>query len=271
MNKLVDATGVEHVPLTTPARIACLVPSITELLFALDLDEQIIARTHFCIHPVDRMKHVTSVGGTKKINHDKLRVLSPTHVILNIDENTKEMAEQLAEYVPHLIVTHPLAPQDNLALYQLLGGIFNRQAQAQRLCKQFTVNLDTLQSKIETSPKDVLYLIWRDPWMTISPDTYISRTLALLGWRTIPMQSSATTRYPAINIDEQLLNTIDLVLFSSEPYSFTQEDIRQFAHDYAIAEDKLTLIDGEMTSWYGSRAIQGLTYLAEFTKKKALL
>ena len=267
MNKLVDAAGVEHTPLTTPARIACLVPSITELLFALDLHDQVVARTHFCIHPSAQIKHVTSVGGTKKINHDKLRELAPTHVILNIDENTKEMAEQLAEYVPHLVVTHPLKPQDNLALYQLLGNIFNRQPQASTLCEQFSTALDDLTT-IQHASKRVLYLIWRDPWMTISRDTYISQTLALLEWETIPRQSTA--RYPTIVINDQLLSTIDLILFSSEPYNFTNKDVQQFTHDYTIAKDKLALINGEMTSWYGSRAIQGLAYLAEFAQKKTL-
>ena len=267
MHNLTDAAGILHQPVTAPARIACLVPSISELLFALELHEQLIARTHFCIHPADQIAQIPSVGGTKKINHAKLKELAPTHVILNIDENTKEMAEKLAEYVPHLIVTHPLAPHDNLELYQLLGSIFNRQTQAHALCEQFTAALEALKP-LQAPPKNVLYLIWRNPWMTISRDTYISRTLALLGWQTIPEKSAA--RYPTVEFNEQLLSTIDLVLFSSEPYSFTHEDMQQFAHDYAIAEDRLALIDGEMTSWYGSRAIQGMYYLAEFAQKKTL-
>ncbi len=94
---LTDAIGIQHSLVTEPARIVSLVPSITELLFALGLGEQVVGRTHYCIHPAAAVAALPSVGGTKKIRHSRLRALQPTHVILNMDENPKALAEQLAE------------------------------------------------------------------------------------------------------------------------------------------------------------------------------
>ncbi|HXH03015.1 MAG TPA: helical backbone metal receptor, partial [Candidatus Competibacteraceae bacterium] len=144
---LIDAVGVCHRPASGAVRIACLVPSITELLFALGLGTQLVARTRFCIHPAAAVAAVPSVGGTKKIKHRLLRELTPSHVILNIDENPRTMAEELASYVPHLIVTHPQAPQDNLHLYRLLGGIFQRQAAAEALARRFAAALAALRAR----------------------------------------------------------------------------------------------------------------------------
>lgn len=244
-------------------RIACLVPSITELLFDLGLADQVIARTHYCVHPAGRVERVPSVGGTKKIKHRLLKALQPTHVILNIDENTQVMAEQLAGYVPHLIVTHPLAPEDNVSLYRLLGNTFGREAAAEALCVRFQQRLTELRAAMHDHPRQrVLYLIWRDPWMTVARDTYISRTLALVHWDTLP--EVAEQRYPVVAVTPELLQAVDQVLFSTEPYRFRPEHLAEFTRDYGCPPDKLRLIDGEMTSWYGSRAVEGLDYLRRF-------
>ena len=66
------------------------------------------------------------MGGTKDVKVDRIRELAPTHLVVNIDENRKETVEELARFVPSVVVTHPLAPEDNLGLYRLLGGIFDR-------------------------------------------------------------------------------------------------------------------------------------------------
>ena len=257
-----DAAGTGHVPAGSDARIVSLVPSITELVCDLGLAARLVGRTGFCIHPWETIRTIAKIGGTKDVRLDRIRALEPTHAILNIDENTRETAEALASFVPNLIVTHPQGPRENPELYRLLGGIFGREAEAERLCDQLEEALSGVERQV-WSRRDVLYLIWRDPWMTVSPDTYIARTLGLVGWRTHPHHPA--DRYPVVEL-EQLAGRVDLVLLSSEPYHFR-------AHHLAEAETALpgvevALIDGEMTSWYGSRAIPGLRYLAEYAAER---
>lgn len=260
---LVDAVGVYHIPVTAPARIVCLVPSITELLFELGLGEHVVGRTRYCIYPVGQIQAVPSVGGTKKIKHEVLKALNATHVIVNIDENPKTMVEQIATYVPHVIVTHPLEPLDNLSLYRLLGAIFAREAEAEGLCQRFARSLAALRAETRHWPRrKVLYFIWRKPWMTVARDTYISHTLRLVGWETVP--ATATQRYPVVEINLALLAEADIILFSTEPYHFQPNDLEDFTRTYDCTSDKLLLVDGEMTSWYGSRAILGFDYLRRF-------
>lgn len=267
MNMLTDALGLDHAPATTPARIVSLVPSITELLFALGLAEYIVGRTHYCIHPQPAVVTIPSVGGTKKIKYARLQALQPTHVIVNIDENPRELAERLIKDGLEVIVTDPLAPEDNLALYRLLGGIFHREAAAEQLAANFAQALAELRR--ESWPRrQVLYLIWRKPWMGVSRETYIARMLELVGWETLP--ATATTRYPVLELDTTLLDAADEVLFSSEPYRFQPADLEEFARDYGCPMEKLRLIDGEMTSWYGSRARAGLIYLGRFARDRRL-
>ncbi len=256
--KLIDALGHEHHPVALHAtpRIVSLVPSLTELLCDLGLAHCIVGRTGFCIHPQEVVAAIPKVGGTKDVNLDKIRRLAPTHLLVNIDENEKPAVEALAQFVPHVIVTHPMAPRDNLALYRWLGAIFRAEQQAQRLCDAFEREYAALAATPKGRPQTMLYCIWKDPWMTVSRDTYIANMMAEIGWQC--WQAPDATRYPRFAWSDALVDAIDGVLLSSEPYRFTE------AHADALEKQigkPVLLLDGEMMSWYGSRAIGGLRYL----------
>ena len=251
----IDALGTAHAPAPN-ARIVSLVPSITELLIDLGLSAQLVGRTGFCIHPADVVRTIPKVGGTKDVNIDKIRKLAPTHVVLNIDENEKPTADLLAEFVPNIVVTHPLVPLDNVALARLMGGIFGVGAAAEAWCAQFEQACAELRVQPASAPRKLLYCIWQDPWMSISRDTYIAAMMREIGWE-IPDLGAA--RYPQFAWSDELVAQIDGVLLSSEPYRFTE------AHADALERQigkPVLLVDGEMMSWYGSRALQGIRYLS---------
>jgi len=261
-----DALGVYHAPADGDVRIVSLVPSITELVCELGLIDTLVGRTGFCIHPREALRAIEKVGGTKDVKLDRVRALAPTHVILNMDENTREVAEALAEFVPHLIVTHPLTPDDNRDLYRLLGHIFRREARAEALVARLDEALAKADAAVAGLPAErVLYLIWREPWMTVAPGTYVSATLARVGWQTLPVASE--TRYPAFQPTADWLAGVDRVLLSSEPYRFRDKHL---ADVRAWLDRPAYLIDGEWASWYGSRAIEGIAALATFRRSLRL-
>ncbi|MEN9848732.1 MAG: hypothetical protein RL368_1472, partial [Pseudomonadota bacterium] len=155
----------------------------------------------------------------------------------------------------------------NLVLYRLLGGIFGKLQQAENLCLAFERAYHGLQQATQALPKkQVLYFIWKAPWMGISHETYIADMLNLVNWELA--FSSENMRYPVLNLESELLEKTDLFLFSSEPYHFKTSDLIAFESDFSITPRScLQLVDGEMLSWYGSRAIQGMRYLQEIALK----
>lgn len=256
---LLDALGRQHPP-APGARIVSLVPSITELLCDLGLGPQLVGRTGFCIHPAGVVAGIAKVGGTKDVNLAKIRALAPTHVVVNIDENEKPTVDALAEFVPHIVVTHPLGPEDNLGLARLMGGIFCVEKEADAWCRAFSAELEQLRAQPKGRAMKVLYCIWQDPWMSISKDTYIARMLAEIGWSVPPLGAA---RYPRFDWSDRLVAGIDGVLLSTEPYRFTQ------AHAEALEKQigkPVRLADGEMMSWYGSRALAGVRYLRQLAQ-----
>jgi ABC-type Fe3+-hydroxamate transport system substrate-binding protein len=254
---LIDALGREHLP-APGARIVSLVPSITELLCDLGLAGKLAGRTGFCIHPAEAVSAIPKVGGTKDVNIDKIRKLAPTHLVVNIDENEKPTVDKLAEFVPHIVVTHPGKPEDNLDLARLMGGIFGASEAAEAWCARFEGEHAALRALPPGPPRTVLYCIWQDPWMSVSAGTYIAEMLAQLGWQ-VPALDPAV-RYPRFEWTSELVAQVDAVLLSTEPYRFTE------AHADALEKQlgkPVFLVDGEMMSWYGSRALAGLRYLRE--------
>ena len=266
-----DYLGTRFEPDPAP-RILSLVPSLTELLFDMGLGERLVGRTHYCIHPRPAVDAVPSVGGTKKIKMARVRDLAPTHALLNVDENPKGMADDLAAMGVKPVVTHPMRPDDNVALFELIGGLFARDKEAAALVDDFRTARHRLNGLGERPERRALYLIWKDPWMAIGADTYIANTLGLVNWRAVTPGADTSlagdaARYPTVALDDETLDDVDLVLFSTEPYAFTRADLLAFDAAHPAHAGKAHLIDGEMTSWYGSRAIRGLDYLAEFARR----
>lgn len=259
----IDATGTAHPRADADCRIVSLVPSLTDLLCALELAPRLVGRTGFCIHPREIVRRIPKVGGTKSIDADKVRALAPTHLIVNIDENEKPSIDALRPFVPNVVVTHPIEIDDNFGLYRLLGGIFDRELQAARLA-------DALRDELGNPPpfthaSRALYLIWKDPWMTIGSQTYISRMLRWAGIETVAPVTD--TRYPVLDLADFGRDACDRVLLSSEPYRFTERHRRALASDPRLAGVPVALIDGEMVSWYGARAIEGLRYLRDLRRR----
>jgi ABC-type Fe3+-hydroxamate transport system substrate-binding protein len=255
---LLDALGRAHAP-APDARIVSLVPSVTELLCDLGLADKLVGRTGFCIHPAEVVAAIPKVGGTKDVNIDKIRKLAPTHLVVNIDENEKPTVDKLAESVPNIVVTHPVRPLDNLGLARLMGRIFGAQAAAARWCAAFEREVEALRALPAGPPRTVLYCIWKDPWMGVSGDTYIAAMLAELGWK-VPQLANDGTRYPRFAWSDELVAGLDAVLLSTEPYRFTEEHADALERQLGVP---VFLVDGEMMSWYGSRALAGVRYLRE--------
>ncbi len=256
-----DATGTVHERARGSIRIVSLVPSLTELLFDLGLGDCVVGRTGFCIHPRARVRRVPKVGGTKDVRLDAVRALAPTHLVVNVEENRRECVEALRASVPHIVVTYPRRPEDNIGLYRLMGAIFGREHAAELLAKRFAAEVERLRQAVAAmARRRVLYLVWKNPWMAVNPGTYIAETLRLAGWDVLPVPPP--TPYPQLPDNPEAWPRADLVLLPGEPYRFRERDRAELAACLGSGP-AVRGIDGELVSWYGSRAIAGARYLRD--------
>jgi len=236
----------------TVSNIISLVPSQTELLYHLGLEEKVCGITKFCVHPSAWKKTKTIVGGTKQVNYDAIKKLSPDLIIANKEENEKAQIEELAkEY--NIWVTNVVDLESALQMIKDIGVITGTGAAAEKLTQQIETSsqdFHPLMKKLRTC-----YLIWQKPFMTVGGDTFIHDMLSKCGFENI---YSHKTRYPILEIKELADNNCELLILSSEPYPFKPKHV--FELQRQLPGTKIILADGEMFSWYGSRLLKAASY-----------
>ncbi|WP_312287134.1 ABC transporter substrate-binding protein [Chryseobacterium gleum] len=234
-------------------KIVSLVPSITEALFDLGLTEnEVIGRTKFCIHPQEKIKNVSVIGGTKNINIEKIKALQPDLIIANKEENVKEQVEALMEDYK-VMVTNIDTIEDNYYLLKNLGKLFGKEEKAQLYNLKIYDVLN--QAKLD-SPVKAAYLIWKNPYITIGSDTFIHRILSEIGFQNIFKDK---TRYPQITTED--LTDADVIMLSSEPFPFKEKHIEELKVFYP--DKKIMIVDGEAFSWYGTHIAKCENYFKE--------
>ena len=256
MKTLVDQIGFSHTFETAPKRIVSIVPSQTELLCDLGLESSIVGITKFCVHPYHLKSVKAIVGGTKKVNYDKIRELNPDIIIANREENTLEIVGELRK-ICVVWVTNIITIEDNFKMISDFGQLFNCRTEATKWNDKLRFALSNFQEFIKEKPfQKVAYFIWKNPYMVSGSDNFINEMLKLNHFTNI---YESKGRYPEVEIEKlRQEGDPEIIFLSSEPYPFKEEDafeIGRFTH-----HAKVIYVDGEMFSWYGSRMLKAFSY-----------
>ncbi len=232
-------------------RIISLVPSTTETLFSLGLGDRIVGCTRFCVHPQPDVRSITKIGGTKDINIDRIQELQPDIILANAEENTKEIFEELRNYNFPFYVAFPRTVYDALQDLLRMGNLLGVSERSKEIHSQITQAKKSLPSYPNFT---FAYLIWRKPWMAITDACFISDMISQFGGRNIFEFSKTRTRYPEISLED--LKQADVIFLSSEPYPFKNKHIEELHQSMSFSKRKFQLINGELSSWHGSRMLQ---------------
>lgn len=243
----------------TPERIICLVPSITELLVDLGLEQKIVGRTKFCIFPERIKSTIPEVGGTKQIRIKEIKALNPDLIIANKEENTKELVEELTKFVP-VFVTNVQSVHGGLAMIEDIARLTNAVNSGTLLIN--AIHQEQLKcSKEEFPHRKILYLIWQNPYMTIGVDTFIYDMMKSINCESVIYDF----RYPEIK--ESFLKKCDAeyIFLSSEPFPFKEKHVIEMKEKFP--DKQIVLVDGSYFSWYGSRMMKAFKYFQKLNNK----
>jgi len=243
-----------------PKRIISVVPSQTELLYHLGLEEEVIGITKFCIHPDAWFRNKQRIGGTKALKLDEIRALKPDVITANKEENTQTEIEQLAKEFP-VWISDIKTLDDAIQMIHLLGELVGKPHMSDMLTK--LIQEDFSKLKPLPIPKSALYLIWQKPWMSINSDTFIHAMMARCGLTNVC--ASNPNRYPELSAAEIRKLNPELILLSSEPFPFSEKHIDELAA--LFPNSRIGLVDGEAFSWYGSRMVESLPYFQQLVDK----
>lgn len=259
---------------STPSRIVCLVPSITETLFALGLGGQIVGVTDYCTHPPDDIARVAKVGGTKDPHIEHIVRLAPDLVIVNEEENRHEDFTALTERGVSVYVTAPRTVVDGIAMIERLGPVLGCQTASEQMAVRLRTLYAQVVAEVSTRPRlRVFCPIWRKPWMTFNADTYADDMLWCCGAENIVR--TKPERYFSIALEDIAALEPEVIVLPSEPYPFTNKHfvhLKELAGTPASRGGHFYCIDGMALCWYGPRIADGLTELSRlFTYVQATI
>lgn len=263
-----DLTDQSGRPLTLsfpPKRIISLVPSQTELLYDLGLEEEVVGITKFCVHPETWFRKKKRVGGTKRLHLDIIRELHPDLIIANKEENEKEQLEALMKDYP-VWISDIDTLEDALTMIRSVGDITDRKDQAKRIAYDIRLRFQQLRDHHQTSgigsrKLRAAYFIWKNPWMAAGKDTFIHDMLLRCGLENC---FGHLSRYPQIELDQLADTHCQVVLLSSEPFPFKEKHAEEIRSKFP--EMKIIFVDGEMFSWYGSRLLKAPEYFKRISE-----
>jgi ABC-type Fe3+-hydroxamate transport system substrate-binding protein len=262
-NTFVDQLGNKIKLSAAPLRIISLVPSQTELLFDLGLRDEVVGITKFCVHPNEWFRSKTRVGGTKKIDFEKVKQLNPDLIIGNKEENEKGQIEELEKHY-NVWMSDIYTLKDALEMIVRVGTLVSKQQEAILLKLQVETKFNQFKNARSFSPHNanlitqnsqltVAYFIWNNPYMVAAKNTFIDDMLTTCGFHNV-FASADFTRYPEVNAEQIAKADPQVILLSSEPYPFKEKHIQMFQ---AICPNaKIIIVDGEIFSWYGSRLLK---------------
>jgi ABC-type Fe3+-hydroxamate transport system substrate-binding protein len=258
-----DATGAAVDVPAPPRRIVSLIPSITEMLFALGAGPALAGCTIYCTEPPEGVATKTRVGGEKNPKLDVIRELGADLVIANVEENLREHVLALRACGIPVYVTYPRTVAQGIRLVAELGLVVGLPERGREMATALEAALDDVRRKLAgKTARRVFYPIWRRPWMTINRDTYAHDMLAVCGGENVFGQSA--TRYPEVTLPDVARAEPDVILLPDEPYRFRQAHLADFdAHPDipAVREGRVHLIDGKLATWYGPRIAEALRAL----------
>lgn len=242
-----------------PKKIISIAPGITETLYALELDKEMIGRTRYCIYPADKVKRAEIVGGTKDIDLEKIKMLQPDLILAEKEENTKEIVEQLEEFFP-VFVAEVQSVKGAYRMIDDMGKLTGKENTAKNL-------LASIQSEFENLPqvknKRAAYVIWRNPNMVVGRDTYINSLLSQLGYMN-PF-ANLSSRYPVVTEEELKEAELDTIFLATEPFHFKEKRIKEFQQ--FLPEVNPLIVNGEMF-WYGAKMKEAVSYLRKLVSEQ---
>ncbi len=270
-----------------PQRIVSLVPSVTETLFAFGLGTQVVGVTDYCTHPPQGVASKTRVSGTKNPNIEQIIALRPDLVVVNVEENRKPDADALRSAGIELFVSFPKTVREGLANLHELARATHSEVAARPMLDEFARVLNETERLVAGKPRVRVFCpIWKNPYMTINGDTYISNFIETCGGlnifhervRQFPLAAeygeaqplsdekvgARDRRYPRVALAEAAALQPEVILLPDEPHLFSENDLpdfEQFPDVPAVRDGRIHIIDGKYVSWCGPRSADGLRFV----------
>lgn len=229
--------------------------------------KRLAAATKYCVRPKGLLWGLPRIGGTKDPDISRILALKPDLVFANEEENRIEDVRALEEEGVEVDVTFPRTVGEVPGAIRQWGARLaeGAETEAELLARRVEVEHAALCREPAPPPFLYAYWIWKDPWMTVSDDTYVADLIRLAGG--VNVFGRETERYPALSPSDALARGADVHFFPSEPYPFRPQRHEALTEELFGRERVRLFVNGDDYCWHGVRTLDGLRAMRELRKR----
>ncbi|RMH08827.1 MAG: cobalamin-binding protein [Nitrospirae bacterium] len=247
-----------------PRRIVSLAPSITEILFALGLQDEVVGVTEFCDYPPEA-KMKPKVGYAHP-NVEAILALQPELVLAPRSFVRADVLAKLEQVKVPTFILAPRTVEDILAHIQLIGRMTGKTEAAIREVERIRTHVAEVSRRVAGRPRpSVLYVLNTDPLITVGPGSFIHHVIELAGGRNVAEEAKAP--YPRLSLEEVLMQNPDVLVFSGGRQEgipqAEQEKWKRWTTLSAVKHGRLFEVPSDWLNRPGPRIVKGLDRLAQ--------
>jgi iron complex transport system substrate-binding protein len=262
--KVKDEVGREMTLPFPPKRIVSLAPNITEILFSLGLDEEIVGVSIHCNFP-EKVKNKVRVGSYISLDFEKITSLKPDLIIATGAGNTRDTVDRLGKLGFQTYVIYPKNFDDILQSIAHIGQIVNREKEARRVIEGMKKRGQRVIELTQDLPRPKVFIQIGDaPMVTVGKGSFADDLIRLAGGENIAGKEKEV--YPRFGMEEILKRSPEVIVISSmNPRGDYQKVLQEWTRWKtlpAVKNGRIHLIDSDLLDRPSPRIIDGLEELA---------
>ncbi|MBS0152672.1 MAG: cobalamin-binding protein [Nitrospira sp.] len=258
----VDDVGRRIYLAKPPARVVSLAPSITEMLFALGLEDRIVGVTEFCDYPAGAQ--TKAKVGYANPNVETIIALRSDMVLAPKDFLRPDVQAKLEQLKIPLFVLDAKTLEDIPLQIHTLGTMFEKTSAANDVTQRMRQRMTELKLKVETLPaKRVLYVLNSQPLISVGPGSFIHQMIGLAGGVNVAAQAGVA--YPRLSMETVLKEDPEVLIFPSGEVETVprseQQQWRRWDSLSAVKQQRFHEVSSNILNRPGPRVIEGLEQL----------
>jgi len=267
---VVDQTGRTLALPGPPRRIVSLVPSVTEVLYAIGAQGTLVGVTDFCDYPPEARRK-PHVGDMLSPNLETLVTLKPDLVVATRSGNREETFDQLKRLGIPIYLVDPVTVDDVLRLVSDLGDLTGHRERAVLVDRDLERRIAAVQDRVKGRPQPrVLYVLWPEPLIVPGRGALVSELIALAGGASVTADQGQG--YPRMSLEAAVGRAPEVIVLArhgSRIGSAGREQWLRLESMPAIRSGRLYMADGDLMHRYGPRLVVGLEKLARMIHPEA--
>ena len=260
-----DDVGRKITVYKEPQRIISTAPSVTEILFALGLNEKIVGVTTLCNYP-EEAKTKEKIGTFQSPNIEKILSLKPDIVIATggVQRQTVEKLEQLG--IP-VFVSYPRTMEEVIRSIYTIGHITGAEESAKKLAFDLKLRVAKVTSKVSKArvkPK-VFFELWNEPLMSAGPGSFIDDIIRKAGG--INIAGSSKSAYPIFSLEQLVKEDPDVIIGAESSMGANPLDVSKrpgWNTLKAVKNQKVFMINDDIVFRAGPRLVLALEIIARY-------